>query len=166
MVNLPKVGLGLNLCMILALAGCYLLLVRSVNKRNGMMSILSAWTRPLNHPKVFLMLSFVAWKSVLLCIALTSPGPGYDTSTVLLAPESNLAQAKLRSEWQQDSGLQSLVRWDAIYFTQSARRGYLWEQEWAFGWGYTTLIAVTSRGDYDIALTRCMRLITCSLWIQ
>lgn len=108
---------------------------------------LVAWARPLDHPKGSLVLSFIAWKLVLLCIALTSPGPGYDTSTVLLHPHSNLAQAKAGSGWELASRLSNLVRWDAIYFTQLARRGYMWEQEWAFGWGFTNLVALTSRGD-------------------
>lgn len=111
------------------------------------MYTLTECVRPLDHPKRFLVLSFISWKLVLLCIALTSPGPGYDTSAVLLHSYPNLAQAKLGSEWEPASRLRSLVRWDAIYYTQVARRGYLWEQEWAFGWGFTNLVAVTSRGD-------------------
>lgn len=93
------------------------------------------------------MLSFIAWKLILLCIALTSPGPGYDTSTVLLHPYLHLAHPGSGSEWEPASRLKSLVRWDAIYFTQLARHGYIWEQEWAFGWGFTNLVAVTSRGN-------------------
>lgn len=112
------------------------------------MYTLAAWVRPLDHPKGFLVLSFIAWKLILLCIALTTPGPGYDTSTVLLHPYINLAQAKSGFEWEPASRLRSLVRWDAIFYTQLARHGYLWEQEWAFGWGFTSLVAVTSRGDH------------------
>ena len=103
---------------------------------------LTAWARPVDHPRKFLVLSFIAWKLILLCIAFTSPGPGYDTSTVLLHSDLDLAQAEPAPR------LTSLVRWDAIYFTQLARRGYLWEQEWAFGWGFSNLVAVTSKGDH------------------
>ena len=116
-----------------------------------MMYTLTAWSRPLDHPKTFLVLSFIAWKLILLGVALTAPGPGYDTSTELLQLESNSARASNGSHWMSASRLGSLVRWDAIYFTQLARRGYLWEQEWAFGWGFTSLIAVTSRGDHYAA---------------
>ena len=130
------------------------------------MYTLAAWARPLNHPRGFLVLCFFAWKSVLLCIALTSPGPGYDTSTGLLHPDLNLAQAKPGSECEQISQLKSLVRWDAIYFTQIARRGYLWEQEWAFGWGFANLIAVTTRGDHYVAVPASHKLIASSPWIQ
>lgn len=117
-----------------------------------MMYTLTAWARPLDHPKSFLVLSFIVWKLILLCIALTSPGPGYDTSTALLHPYLNLAQPRSVSEWELAPRLSSLVRWDAVYFTQLARRGYLWEQEWAFGWGFTNLVAVTSRGNHHAAL--------------
>ena len=117
------------------------------------MYFLTAWAHPLDHPKKFLVLSFITWKLILLCIALISPGPGYDTSTVLLHSELDLAQAKPGSGWEPMSRLRSLVRWDAIYFTQLARRGYLWEQEWAFGWGFSNLVAVTSKGDHYAALS-------------
>lgn len=112
-----------------------------------MMYTLMAWMRPLHHPKRFLVLSFIAWKLVLLSVALTSPGPGYDTSTVLLQSPLNFPETKPGSNWEPGSRLNRLVRWDAIYFTQLARHGYLWEQEWAFGWGFTNLVAVNSRGD-------------------
>ena len=108
---------------------------------------LTVWARPLDHPKKFLVLSFITWKLILFCIALTSPGPGYDTSTILLGSDLDLAQTKHGSGWEPASRLRSLVRWDAIYFTQVARRGYRWEQEWAFGWGFSSLVAVTSKGD-------------------
>lgn len=117
-----------------------------------MMNTLIAWARPLDHPKRFLVLSFITWKLLLLSVALTSPGPGYDTSTVLLQSPPNLAQAKSDHDWEPASRLNRLVRWDAIYFTQLARRGYLWEQEWAFGWGFANLVAVNSRGDIFAAL--------------
>jgi hypothetical protein len=37
--------------------------------------------------------------------------------------------------------LQTLTRWDAIYFASIAERGYVFEQEWAFGWGFTRLLS-------------------------
>lgn len=109
---------------------------------------LTAWVQPLDHPKKFLVLSFVTWKLILLCIAFTSPGPGYDTSSFLFHSDLDLAQTKSRAGWEPASRLRSLVRWDAIYFTETARRGYLWEQEWAFGWGFSNLVAVTSKGGH------------------
>ncbi|KAH8599794.1 hypothetical protein B0O99DRAFT_668254 [Bisporella sp. PMI_857] len=84
-----------------------------------------------------LALAFIAWKSILLIVAVCSPGPGYDTSTSLSL-----------SSYHQDKRLPAflyyvsvkLTRWDAIYFTKTAHRGYLFEQEWAFGWGFSRLI--------------------------
>ncbi|KAH2444774.1 ER membrane glycoprotein subunit of the GPI transamidase complex-like protein [Aspergillus fumigatus] len=34
------------------------------------------------------------------------------------------------------------VRWDSIYFVHAAEHGYVFEQEWAFGYGYTRLLAL------------------------
>ena len=133
--------------------------------REPFMETLTMWARPLGHPKWFLVSSFTIWKLILLAIALASPGPGYDTSTALLHLDLSFTQAKPRSDWELASRLRNLVRWDAIYFTQLARRGYLWEQEWAFGWGFSNLIAVTSRGDRCVPHLRCMWLNVNSSWI-
>merc|ERR1711939_397020 len=76
---------------------------------------------------------FGIWKAVLLLLALASPGPGYDTSTTLL-------------DWPERYTLLSkLVRWDSIYFTQIAQHGHLFEQEWAWGTGITSVLAWGSR---------------------
>ena len=40
----------------------------------------------------------------------------------------------------------NFVRWDAIYFIQIAHRGVLFEQEWAFGWGFAKLLTLVGRG--------------------
>ena len=98
----------------------------------------------LNRPYLSLTLLFLAWKSLLLCIAITSPGPGYDTSTHLLDETGILFDG--HASWHSWSYLaKKLVRWDAIYFTQIARRGYVFEQEWAFGWLHTRILAFFSR---------------------
>ena len=117
-----------------------------ISAENIEMNSLTTRVHPLDHPKLYLVLNFIAWKLVLLCIALTSPGPGYDTSTELLRPFPDLAQANSGTRSEPALRLRSLVRWDAVYYTQVARRGYLWEQEWAFGWGFTNFIAVISKG--------------------
>jgi GPI mannosyltransferase 2 len=85
------------------------------------------------HPRVTLTVLFVGWKLLLLAAVIASPGPGYDTSTTLLLPALVAARDVLATTWR-------LVRWDAIYFVRVAERDYLYEQEWAFGYGYTRML--------------------------
>ncbi|KAL7621830.1 ER membrane glycoprotein subunit of the GPI transamidase complex-like protein [Parahypoxylon ruwenzoriense] len=80
--------------------------------------------------------AFFAWKAFLLAIAFgSSVGPAYDTSSTLISP-------RIASSEESIFDLATkLTRWDSIYFTQVARRGYLFEQEWAFGSGLPTVIS-------------------------
>ena len=80
------------------------------------------------RPIATLIAIFCSWKFLLLLIALTAPGRGYDTSTTLLGSTDHAI-------------IEKLVRWDAIYFKRIAHRGYVFEQEWAFGWGFTRLMS-------------------------
>jgi phosphatidylinositol glycan class V len=93
-------------------------------------------SRPIEQPVTSLVSIFLLWKGLLFLLAVCTPGLGYDTSTSLLTnhvtPLSYLAS--------------KFTRWDAIYFTEAARRGYVFEQEWAFGWGFTRLIAAVVKG--------------------
>lgn len=87
---------------------------------------------------------FIVWKILLLCITCVSPGSGYDTSTELLLPsvsQHDPIYAKILTYVSS-----KLVRWDALYFIRVAQRGYLFEQEWAWGWGFTKLISGVARG--------------------
>ncbi|KAK8018958.1 GPI mannosyltransferase 2 [Apiospora marii] len=88
-----------------------------------------------------LVRAFVIWKAVLLLVVAGSSlgGPPYDTSTTLMSP-----RALDFNESALDLGTK-LTRWDAIYFVQNARRGYLFEQEWAFGSGMPFLISTVIR---------------------
>ncbi|KAK6222414.1 mannosyltransferase [Colletotrichum tabaci] len=89
--------------------------------------------RHASHPRQTLVAAFVAWKVLLLAIALGSAvAPSYDTSTTLM----------LRRNESDLSIVTRLTRWDALYFTQSARRGYLFEQEWAFNAGLPLIVSV------------------------
>jgi phosphatidylinositol glycan class V len=102
----------------------------------------------LNHPIRTLILSFLAWKTLLLVIAAASPGPGYDTSASLLSGSSDNPAGELPAALHYLVG--KLTKWDAIYFVKSANRGYLFEQEWAFGWGFSRVIALcTSSKDFQ-----------------
>jgi hypothetical protein len=101
--------------------------------------------RLLNSPIQSLVCLFTAWKALLLLVALSSPGIGYDTSTALNQPyvdgyRSGTVAAIL------DLVSVKLTRWDAIYFSKIASRGYLFEQEWAFAFGWTGLISFFSSG--------------------
>ncbi|KAJ4393354.1 ER membrane glycoprotein subunit of the GPI transamidase complex-like protein [Gnomoniopsis smithogilvyi] len=88
-----------------------------------------------------LTVTFVAWKILLLAIAAGSQvGPLYDTSSSLLTfdPEHG-AQTSIRNL------VTRLCSWDAIYFIKNAQRGYLFEQEWAFGSALPTCISLVIR---------------------
>lgn len=95
---------------------------------------------------------FVLWKTLLLLIAWASPGPGYDTSASLLFEpdrrQSGVRGGELRrsTSTPQLPGIGRLVRWDAIYFVEIIRRGYLHEQEWAFAPGFPKTVAWTASG--------------------
>jgi phosphatidylinositol glycan class V len=105
--------------------------------------LIPSFTQVLSHPYRSLAIIFVLWKILLLLIAGLSPGLGYDTSTDLLF-ELNTANVDSRRYYLPQTVLKRLsarlVRWDAIYFISSAKHGYIYEQEWAFGWGVTTII--------------------------
>lgn len=113
-----------------------------------------------------LTIYFVGWKLLLLLVIAASPGPGYDTSTTLLGPEwtTPAKEAAIgfldtaRQNFASVSTVLSLVRrnvvrWDSIYFLAIAERGYLFEQEWAFGYGYTRLLSILSPGLYSLLST-------------
>jgi phosphatidylinositol glycan class V len=98
-------------------------------------------SKPLECPIPALAVIFTTWKILLLVVAACSPGPGYDTSTALFQPyieSATPSHASLLLHYISNK----LVRWDAIYFSKISSRGYLFEQEWAFGWGFTRLIAL------------------------
>ncbi|GKT50994.1 GPI mannosyltransferase 2 [Colletotrichum spaethianum] len=90
------------------------------------------FARHASHPRQTLIAAFVAWKALLLAIALGSAvAPSYDTSTTLM----------LQRNESDVSIVTRLTRWDALYFTQSARRGYVFEQEWAFNTGLPLVVS-------------------------
>ncbi|KAF7875084.1 hypothetical protein EAF04_002256 [Stromatinia cepivora] len=105
----------------------------------------STYLHPLEAPVRTLILCFTLWKISLLLIAASSPGPGYDTSTsLLLSSLQSIEKKKLPSGVQYLIG--KLIRWDAIYFVHASNRGYVYEQEWAFGWGFTGMIKFSTIG--------------------
>ncbi len=84
----------------------------------------------------------LVWKGLLLVVAICSPGAGYDTSTTLRESSHSF-----RLPFTLQRIADKLTRWDAIYFVTTSSRGYLFEQEWAFGWGFTKLIALCTAGE-------------------
>lgn len=95
------------------------------------------------YPILSLTIFFVIWKALLAAIALTCPVTGYDTSADLLRVGEETRSPKPQNF---QLSLDKFVRWDAIYFVQISNRGIVFEQEWAFGWGFTKLLSYTAKG--------------------
>ncbi|MCJ1470013.1 ER membrane glycoprotein subunit of the GPI transamidase complex-like protein [Pseudocyphellaria aurata] len=126
------------------------------------------------HPILFLVLCFTLWKLLLISVAIASPGPGYDTSTTL--PKCDLEEGAIKAS----SWLDKFVRWDAIYFTRIAHRGVVFEQEWAFGWGFARLLTLVGRALENTAISKqldaealaglllshCLHLLSCLMLYQ
>lgn len=93
---------------------------------------------------------FALWKGMLVLVAAGSAlvGPAYDTSaSLLLAPASNSSSSMF---------LARLSSWDAVYFVQQAQRGYVFEQEWAFGEGLPRIITRALRGMFFFLFCLCL----------
>ncbi|KAB5583256.1 GPI mannosyltransferase 2 [Coniochaeta sp. 2T2.1] len=95
----------------------------------------------VRHPVRTIIAVFAAWKLFLFLIAAGSTvvGPAYDTSASLALDAASAGKTN-SSGSAYPKVLARLTSWDAIYYTQVARRGYLYEQEWAFGSGLTIVI--------------------------
>lgn len=106
-----------------------------------------ASARPKIRPLLVLTQAFVLWKIVLFAIVALRPGPDYDTSTELFFELQSSAPA---TQALAPSGIvfqfiAKLIRWDAMYYVSIAERGFVYEQEWAFGWGFTSLVRAAAR---------------------
>ncbi|KAJ2987447.1 hypothetical protein NUW58_g4498 [Xylaria curta] len=100
------------------------------------MAFLIDYTRPVGS----LIYIFLAWKTFLFSIALGSGvSPAYDTSSSLLSLDRATYHESIFDLATR------LTRWDAIYFIQASRRGYLFEQEWAFASGLPTVISFLAK---------------------
>lgn len=108
-----------------------------------------------HRPIQTLLVAFAAWKTCLLAIAVGSclVGAAYDTSaslavgaTVGVGPSFAPTANNSTSTTAATTLVTRLTSWDAIYFTQVARRGYLFEQEWAFGTGLPLVIFYLGKG--------------------
>ncbi|KAJ4984620.1 mannosyltransferase [Stagonosporopsis vannaccii] len=92
-----------------------------------------------------LVMVFCAWKALLFMLTAFCPGPGYDTSALILIDSSADRHANVRSSSRFEHGVLNLFRWDALYFAKAAERGLVFEQEWAFSPAFSTLLSVTGR---------------------
>ncbi|KAK3401573.1 GPI mannosyltransferase 2 [Sordaria brevicollis] len=98
-----------------------------------------------NHPHRTILKTFFLWKFFLLLIAVGSTlvnDRAYDTSAdlLLIGDDEPLSvnDGNGVAELVRNFGKRLVTRfnsWDAIYFVSAAKRGYVYEQEWAFGTG-------------------------------
>lgn len=102
----------------------------------------------LAHPYRTLVTSFAAWKLFLFAIVLGSTlvGDAYDTSGGLLLQGPANGDATTRPAGLGTTLIARLTSRDAIYYVSAARRGYLFEQEWAFGAGLPFVVRTLLRG--------------------
>lgn len=111
-----------------------------------------------SRPFLALTATFVTWKLLLLAIAFTAPGVGYDTCSSLLDDYGQLDYLETPRRLR---NILKLVRWDAIYFTALAHRGHYFEQEWAFGKGISTLVSLIA-GKSSTFLSKVYTAVTLS----
>jgi phosphatidylinositol glycan class V len=93
----------------------------------------------------WLIAVFCAWKALLSLLTAFCPGPGYDTSALILSDESANRYANFEAASRLDHLVLNLFRWDALYFVKAAERGLVFEQEWAFSPAFSQLLSVTGR---------------------
>ena len=96
-----------------------------------------------------LSIPFLAWKLLLLVVAATSPGPGYDTSTEILFYQYDSTPPASWWAGAITHVVLRLTRWDGIYFATLAERGHVNEQEWAFSWALARFTSFIARGAYS-----------------
>ncbi|KAH7396581.1 GPI mannosyltransferase 2 [Phaeosphaeria sp. MPI-PUGE-AT-0046c] len=99
---------------------------------------------------------FAAWKLLLLALAALCPGPGYDTSALILVDTSTARHQNFTKFSPFDRLTLNLFRWDALYTVKAAERGKLHEQEWAFSWAYSQVLGLVGQlgsnvgGDFSL----------------
>jgi phosphatidylinositol glycan class V len=101
-----------------------------------------------------LVVIFCLWKILLLTLAAFCPGPGYDTSALILLDSSTNRHKNFHQRSRSDRLTLNLLRWDALYFVKAAERGKAHEQEWAFSWAYSKLLSFVGQCKWPVLLIR------------
>jgi hypothetical protein len=126
--------------------------IKAPKSQPGMDRATAVESAYVNHPIRSLTALFVVWKALLFLIVANCPGPGYDTSTTLLA------------EADESARILKFVRWDAIYFVRAAERGYLFEQEWAFSYGRVLRVFTSGMHVPITDFTTSADILLCSIY--
>ena len=105
----------------------------------------------VKNPQRTLIEAFAVWKLFLFAISAGSyaAGDAYDTSgslAVLGGSNDNNITNTNQLGLVGKSLTARLASWDAVYFVSIARRGYRFEQEWAFGSALPLVIRGIVRG--------------------
>lgn len=114
------------------------------NNTNHPRNMISPQENGKGHIKL-LLVAFAAWKLLLLTLAAFCPGPGYDTSSLILVDPSATRHNNLTNLSRLDRLTLNLFRWDALYIVKAAERGKLHEQEWAFSWAYSRVLGLVGQ---------------------
>jgi phosphatidylinositol glycan class V len=109
--------------------------------------------RSRGHRKILVFI-FLIWKTLLLTLAAFCPGPGYDTSGLIVVDPSVTRHKNFSHLPWLDRLTLKLFRWDALYFIKGAQRGKLHEQEWAFSWAYSCILRSVGQCKWTKLLLR------------
>ncbi|PYH93000.1 DUF409 domain protein [Aspergillus ellipticus CBS 707.79] len=105
-----------------------------------------------HQPIRALTVAFCLWKALVYLVIISCPGLGYDTSTAhLYQPTGRSDVISGDIKYAHLPIPLKFVRWDSIYFVHVAEKGYVFEQEWAFGYGYTKVLAFITSALYRLA---------------
>lgn len=105
---------------------------------------ISAKLLRLDNPVRSLTLAFWLWKALLFLAIVACPGPGYDTSTTLIPYEDLTPGEALPLPLR-------FARWDSIYFLHAAEHGYVFEQEWAFGYPRLLGLFISGKSVHELS---------------
>ncbi|KAG9187446.1 phosphatidylinositol glycan, class V [Alternaria panax] len=117
----------------------------TINRDNFSSETMNAFSLSGKGRITQLIAIFCLWKALLLLLAAFCPGPGYDTSAVILLDASSRRHHDFSSLIRHERLTLNLLRWDALYFVKAAERGLVHEQGWAFSGAYSYLLRLTGQ---------------------